>query len=116
MLFDEQRRVGTRYAFSFMIPMLYEGAQKDTAVSHGYRVSNDRLEQENLFKKEIQHDVKALKPELIIIYRRDCFWCLPGLTMEDYLLGQPETFPFIQDYSTTLSNEWYLVLKRGMPE
>jgi hypothetical protein len=113
MLVQQDRYLGTRYAFSFMIPMLYENASKDLSAGHGYRVSYARVSEENLFKQEIELDIQRLKPELIIILRQDCLWCLEGLTMEDYLLGQPEDFTFLQKYSEIQSDEWYLVLRRN---
>jgi hypothetical protein len=115
MLVQQDRYLGTRYAFSFMIPMLYEGASEDATVRHGYRVSDDRVEQERLYRQDIQNDITTLKPELLIIYRRDCLWCLQGLTMEDYLLGQPAEFTFLKDYFEQQSDDWYLVFRRRVP-
>ena len=112
MLVQQDRHLGTRYAFSFMVPMLYDGAVKDASFRHGYRVTDDRWEQEQLFKREIQEDISTLQPELLIIYRKDCFWCLQGLTMESYLLGQPEAFPFMQDYQIAQSDDSFLTFKR----
>ncbi|MCP4002081.1 MAG: hypothetical protein GY727_14325 [Gammaproteobacteria bacterium] len=109
-LVQQDRYSGTRYAFSFMIPMLYDGASVEPDIPHGYKVAGNRIDQEQLYKSEIQEDIEKLKPELVIIYRRDCQWCLPGFSMEEYFLGQAEEFPFLQDYLIDRSNDWYLVL------
>jgi hypothetical protein len=109
-LVQQDRYSGTRYAFSFMIPMLYDGASAESDIPHGYKVANHRIDQEQLYKSEIQEDIEKRKPELVIIYRRDCQWCLPGFSMEDYFLGQAEEFPFLQNYLIDRTNDWYLVL------
>ena len=108
------RRSGTRYPFSFMVPLLYDDAGKTDRLTYGYYLDDpERKELESAYLENVNSDINRLKPELVmILFFENCFDCPDGLSMSEYVYGKKRFFDFLDDYENVDPAEGFIILKR----
>ena len=114
LLLQMERRSGSRYPFSFMVPLLYEGAQRIEALPRNYRlVSEARNALEEDYIRNLNDDIGRLEPEIVMILNfQKCFDCLEDLSMTSYVYGFKTQFTFLDDYENVDPAAGYIILRR----
>jgi hypothetical protein len=79
------RRPGSRFIFSFPIPMLYYGVKLAAGQPFDYRLADSRQrEAEARFRAEMDEDIRSRRPALVVV-STSCGWCPDGFSLRDYL-------------------------------
>jgi hypothetical protein len=82
-----ERRPGSRYVFSFPLPMLYEGAAARGSSPFPYDLpAGWRRDEEVRFREELRDDIAQRQPSMILVGTpASCQACPPGFTLDGYL-------------------------------
>lgn len=114
LLLQLERRSGTRYPFSFMVPLLYEDSVPTDELLHGYYLEDPtRRQLQTDYINNLNADINRLRPELVmILYYDECFDCVDGLSMTNYVYGFRKRFTFLDDYENLEPAEGFILLKR----
>ena len=76
---------GSRFIFSFPIPMLYYGVKPAAGQPFDYRLADSgQREAEARFRAEMDDDIKSRRPALVVV-STSCGWCPDGFSLRDYL-------------------------------
>lgn len=79
------RRPGSRFIFSFPIPMLYYGVKLAAGQPFDYRLADSgQREAEARFRAEMDEDIRSRRPALVVV-STSCGWCPDGFSLRDYL-------------------------------
>ena len=114
-LVQAQRRSGSRYLFTFVVPMLYGNGVADPSSPHGYTLPPELQEEEARFLNELSEDISKLAPVAIFIENAEtCLACPPGFSMLNYFTGNKGLIKQISDDYTRMedSRRW-TVFKRN---
>lgn len=114
-LVQAQRRSGSRYLISFVVPMLYSNGIADPSSPHGYRLPPEWQKEEALFLSELSEDIVKLKPVLILVEKGEtCLACPPGFSMLDYFTGNEKLmFRVNSNYTRVEDSTPYAIFKRN---
>ena len=93
-----ERKFATRFPFAFLVPMSYYGAITDESARHGYRPAAKFAAYEEQFLTDLNADLLADKPQLIVT-RRSCFACPHGMEFVDYVENHADTLTAFANYT-----------------
>jgi hypothetical protein len=85
LLIQLQREPGSRYMFSFPIPMIYYGVTRAPGRPFDYALADSRRRAEEAqFRAELDEDIRSRRPALVVVSKY-CGWCPDGFSLRDYL-------------------------------
>jgi hypothetical protein len=113
-LLQTNRRNASRFPFAFFIPLLYQTAEYDPSIKHGYRLSDERRELEADYLKQLNNDIGTNKPALIFVRNlRTCVACPGGLRLPDYVEHHSKALSNFSEYTFLQTSGQYLVYIRA---
>jgi hypothetical protein len=100
LILTTQREPGTRYLFSFVIPLLYSNAIVDSNSPLGYILPPELAAEEQLFAQETADDIVQNKPRLVFIERtKTCSFCRKGFSLLTWATQQESLMSALESYT-----------------
>jgi hypothetical protein len=104
---------GSRFVFSFPLPMLYFETARDGAALSYELPAGWRHDEEARFRRELQVDIADRQPSLILVGTpRACQACPPGFNLDDYLTRSGFRDSAMRGYRLVETGTWASIYVR----
>jgi len=109
-----ERVPGSRFMFSFPLPMLYFEAARDGAAFSYELPAGWRRDEEARFRRELQDDIVDRRPSLILVGTpRACQACPRGFNLDDYLARSGFRDSAMRGYRFVETGTWASIYVRN---
>jgi hypothetical protein len=114
LILTTQREPGTRYLFSYVVPLLYSNSIVDINSPLNYVLPPELAAEEQLFAQETADDIVQNKPRLVFIERnKTCIFCRMGFSLLTWAMQQESIMSALESYTRLDDSRKFAIFVRS---